>query len=60
MTHAMMTGHQASMGITMMTSTVAGLPWAGWPSCSGIQGQVGRDARKGEEVRARGWSTIVS
>ncbi|XP_045039390.2 zinc finger protein-like 1 isoform X2 [Desmodus rotundus] len=35
MTHAMMTGHQASMGITMMTSTVAGLPWAGWPSCSG-------------------------
>lgn len=35
------------MGITMTTSTVAGLPWVGWPSCSGTQGQVGRDARKG-------------
>ncbi|XP_032496678.1 zinc finger protein-like 1 isoform X3 [Phocoena sinus] len=35
MTRGMMTGHQASMGIVMMTSTVAGLPWAGWPSCSG-------------------------
>ncbi|XP_059959053.1 zinc finger protein-like 1 isoform X3 [Mesoplodon densirostris] len=34
MTRGMMTGHQASMGIVMMTSTVAGLPWAGWPSCS--------------------------
>ena len=49
MTRGMTTGHQASMGIVTMTSTVAGLPWAGWPSCSGTWGQVGQDARKGEE-----------
>ncbi|XP_020938527.1 zinc finger protein-like 1 isoform X2 [Sus scrofa] len=35
MTRGMMPGYQASTGITTMTSTVAGLPWAGWPSCSG-------------------------
>eukprot|EP00070_Physeter_catodon_P008920 XP_007119316.1 zinc finger protein-like 1 isoform X2 [Physeter catodon] len=35
MTRGMRTGHPASTGIVMMTSTVAGLPWAGWPSCSG-------------------------
>lgn len=49
MTREMMTGHQASMGIMMMTSTVAGLLWAGWPSCSGTQGQVEQDARKWED-----------
>lgn len=40
MTHGMMTGHQASTGIMMMTSTAAGPPWAGWPSSSGMWGQV--------------------
>lgn len=56
MTRGTMTVHQACMGTVMKTSTVAGLPWGGWPSCSGTQGQVGPNARKegGEEVRARG------
>lgn len=49
MTRGMMTVHQASTEIVMTTSTVAGLPWAGWPSCSGMQGQGGPDAGKGEE-----------
>lgn len=48
MTHGMMSGHQASTGIMMMTSTGAGQPWGGWPSCSGTQGQVGQDARNEE------------
>lgn len=35
MTHGTTTGHLSSMGITMTTSTAAGLPWVGWLSCSG-------------------------
>lgn len=33
MIRGMMTGHQASMETVTMTSTDAGLPWVGWPSC---------------------------
>lgn len=40
MTHGTTTGHLSSMGITMTTSTAAGLPWVGWLSCSGTWGQV--------------------
>lgn len=51
MTRGMMTGHQATTGIVMMTSTVAGLLWAGWPSCSGKRSLVGR--MPGREGRGR-------
>lgn len=43
MIRGMMSGHQASTGIAMMTSTGAGQPWAGWPSCSGTWDQVGQE-----------------